>query len=514
MNRRSWVAALLVFAAAPLAHAEVKLPHILGSHMVLQRDRQDALWGTAGANEKLTVALDGQKIAARADDKGDWKVELPATAAGGPHTITITDSAGRVTTLSDVLFGEVWVCSGQSNMEFALHHAATAARDIPKAEDAQLRLYHVPRNTSGTPLSDLAQPASWAACTPKDVPSFTAVGYYFGKELRAKLGVPVGLIESSWGGTPADAWTSRPALERVPAMKPTLERTDQWLSKYGQFEESYNKKLAAWKEAASKARAEHKPAPRRPAAPRNPHTDPHVPANLYNAMIAPLVRMPIRGAIWYQGESNVNRAAQYYTLFPAMIEDWRAAWHEPDMPFYFVQIAPYHYNGSPAYAELCDAQTHTMLTLPHTGMAVINDVGNVKNIHPTDKVTPGHRLAVWALAKTYGKDVVYSGPIYKSQQIEGDRIRIAFDHTDGGLKSRDGKPLSWFTIAGADHKFVPATAEVDGNTVVVHAEGVKSPVAVRFSWSPIGEPNLENGAGFPASLFRTDDLPLTTAGKG
>ena len=284
---------------------------------------------------------------------------------------------------------------------------------------------------------------------------FSAAGYYFGRDLHKELKVPVGLVFTSWGGTPAEHWTSKPALEAEPSLKGMAGKGEN--------------------------------------------------STLYNAMIAPLVPFAVRGAIWYQGEANVGRGKQYEVLLPAMIRDWRTAWAEGDFPFGVVQIAPYTYGGDGvAEAELWEAQLKTAQNVPNTGIALTMDIGELKDIHPKNKQDVGHRLALWALAKVYDRPVVYSGPIFKSMTVEGDRIRIAFDHAGGGLVSSDGKPLSEFTIAGADKKFQPAAAEIDGATVVVHSDTVPNPVAVRFAFHGTAQPNLANKEGLPAAPFRTD----------
>jgi sialate O-acetylesterase len=351
-------------------------------------------------------------------------------------------------------------------MELPMAQTDRAKEDIAAADNPQLRLFTVSRTRADQPADECK--GRWSLCTPPAVTSFSATAYFFGADVQRALGVPVGLVHTSWGGTPAEAWTPRPVLES----RPTLKQ----LAQGG--------------------------------------------AQLYNGMIAPLTRMAVAGAIWYQGEANVGRAIQYRTLFPTMIGAWREAWHREALPFYFVQIAPYRYhieNGR-ACAQLWEAQLETMKTLPHTGMAVINDSKSVGDIHPRNKRIAGERLARWALAKTYGKtDVVYSGPIFKSAQpevqVDADKIRIAFDSIGAGLASRDGKPLTYFTIAGADQNFVPATAVIEGDNVLVHSDRITKPVAVRFAWHEDAEPNLINKEGLPASPFRTDDWNLTSEAK-
>jgi sialate O-acetylesterase len=360
-------------------------------------------------------------------------------------------------------------------------------------------------------------------CAPDTVSSFSAVGYFFGRDLHKQLnGAAVGLLGSNWGGTPAESWASRAKLEADASLKPLLERWDTQVTTFDpeKAQEAYVKAKAAWQVQADAAKAEGKPQPRPPQAPVHPRQNPHRPANLYNGMIAPLLPLTVKGSIWYQGESNVSRAQQYKTIFPAMIRNWREDFHNPEMPFYFVQIAPYKYNKTnptadiTPCAELWEAQFETLKTVPNTGMAVTMDIGNVDNIHPTNKQDVGHRLALWALAKTYGKKDIgeYSGPLYKSAKVEGDKIRISFDHGKG-LKAKDGAELSFFTIAGEDKVFSEAKAKIEGDTLVVSSASVPKPVAVRFAWREDALPNLVNGANLPASPFRTDQFPMVTEGK-
>jgi sialate O-acetylesterase len=506
----AWVSVCVLLAAAS-ASADVRLPSVIGDHMVLQQGTSAPIWGWAEPGETVTVTLGPCKASATACDRGKWMVNLDAMESGGPHRMTVRGK--NTITLEDVLVGEVWVCSGQSNMQWPVSASTNAEEEIAAADYPRLRLFTVARKTADAPRDDCE--GSWAACTPETVPGFSAVAYFFGRYLHKELDVPVGLVNTSWGGTPAEAWTSLDAQQGVPELEPTLARWNQQISQYDPqaAQQRYEKALEAWKQAADKAKPEGKPAPRRPRAPSNPADSPHRPASLYNGMIAPLIPFAIRGAIWYQGESNASRAEQYLTLFPAMIRNWRDKWGQGDFPFLFVQLAPYRYgNADPRNcAELREAQRLTLETVPNTGMAVTTDIGNVQDIHPKNKQDVGRRLALWALAKTYGQDLVYSGPLYESMSVEGDKIRVRFTHTGGGLVAKGG-PLTHFTIAGKDGEFVPATATIEGETVVVHSDQVSDPVAVRFGWRDDAEPHLFNEAGLPASPFRTDEFAMVTAG--
>ncbi len=449
--------------ALTVSSGQVSVPHVIGSHMVLQRDIPITIWGWAGRGDAVTVELAGNKTVTAADASGEWKVKLPKMKAGGPHKMII--SGKNTITLTDILVGEVWVCSGQSNMQWGVNGSNNAGAEIAGAKFPKIRLFTVPNVMKPEPQLDCN--GRWTTCSPRTVAGFSAVGYFYGRELHKKLGVPVGLINTSWGGSVAEAWTSKKTLASDPDFAQILARSRGNL----------------WNGTG-----------------------------MFNAMINPLIPFGIRGAIWYQGESNVSRAFQYRKLFPAMIRDWRTHWGQGDFPFYFVQLAPFNYGGfNTACAELWEAQAMT-LSLANTGMAVTTDIGHTGNIHPTNKQDVGKRLALWAFAKTYGvKDITYSGPLYKSMKVEGGAIRLKFDH-DAGLASRDGQPLSWFTIAGADRKFYTAVATVDGNTLLVSGDDVPKPVAVRFAWSGVAQPSFVNKAGLPASPFRTDDWPATTAG--
>ena len=476
-----FAATALLLLPAGLVRADVRLPKIFGDHMVLQQKADAAVWGWADAGEEVTVSLGEAKATAKAGADGKWQVKLATPAAGGPHELVVKGK--NEIRLADVLVGEVWIASGQSNMEWSVAQSANPAEEIKNANYPQIRMIKVGRNPSDKPLEDFEfvpngnEKSGWAICTPETAPSFSAVGYFFARKLSTELGVPVGIVSSNWGGTIAEAWTSHETLAADPEwFGPILERGKQF-------------------------------------KPGNPNQ----PSVLYNSMIKPLVPLAIRGAIWYQGESNVGRAEQYAKLFPAMIADWRKSFGQGDFPFLFVQLAPYKYDKAKSTGqlpELWEAQLKTLTASPNTGMCVTTDIATVNDIHPPNKQDVGLRLALWALATTYGKsDIAYSGPLYDSMAVEGNKIRIKFKHAAGGLAAHGDKPLSHFTIAGDDEKFVPATAEIDGETLVVSSPDVPKPVAVRFAWDDWAEPNLFNKAGLPASPFRTDTFPMVTAGK-
>lgn len=438
MKRRLLAAASLVLALAAVVRADVSLPAVFGSHMVLQQEKPVAVWGWAAPGEEVTVALDGQSATATADSAGAWKVQLPALKADGKVRKMVVQGKNKIE-FEDILVGEVWLGSGQSNMEWSVAGSQKAKEAIAAADQPQIRLFNVPKVQTKEPAKDVK--AQWAVCTPQTVPNFSGVLYFFGLRVQKELKVPVGLMNISWGGSPIEAWI-----------------------------------------AGEKASG-----------------------GMYNGMIAPVKPFAIRGALWYQGESNVGNGLAYAGKMKDLIEGWRKLWGY-EFPFYFVQIAPFAGYGPGMLPPLWEAQVES-LKLPNTGMAVVTDlVDNIKDIHPQNKIDVGDRLAFWALAKDYGKkDVVYSGPLFKCMKIDGSKARLSFAHVGGGLKSRDGKPLTEFEAAGADGKFVPAEAAIDGETVVVEAKGLSEPKQVRFGWSNTANPNLINAAGLPASPFQSKD---------
>ena len=485
-------AAVLVGTGAA-ARAEVKLNSLFADGAVLQQGRPAPVWGTANDGERVTVKIQDQTVATTAKD-GRWLVRLKPLKVGGPFVMTVTGE--NTITISNLLVGEVWVCSGQSNMAFPLSRSANAAEAIAAAGDPQLRLFTVPRAAADAPAINTA--GSWRESTPATAASFSAVGWFFGRELRQTLKVPVGLINSSVGGTPAEAWTARAALESDPELREILEQYAQQVKNYDPAAAAARREqaLAKHKQAVARAKVEGK---QPPAAPRAA-TDPRGkrPSGLYNGMIAPLQPYAIAGAIWYQGEGNAGRAAQYQKLFPAMIQSWRQAWGQGDFPFLFVQIAP-HQRMTP---EIREAQLLTWQKVPRTGMAVITDIGDETDIHPTKKEPVGARLALAARAIAYGEKIEYSGPVYASLKVDGNRAIVSFTHIGRGLMAKEGE-LKGFTIAGADGNFVAAKATIEGDTVVVSSPSVEKPVAVRYGWSSTPDVNLFNQEGLPATPFRT-----------
>lgn len=650
---------LLLFIFVQPALATVSVPSLISDNMVLQAGKKVRIWGWASPQESITVELAKEKASVVADSKGNWQAFVGPLKSGGPFVLTI--KASNTLTIQNVLVGEVWVCSGQSNMEWPLVNTTGATETIAQANFPEIRLFTVPKKTSGTPLDNIE--GRWVVATPEQVGQFSAVAYYFGRELNQKLKIPVGLIHTSWGGTPAEAWTSREALA-TPELQPILDRYDLSFKDMPERKKAFEEQLAAWvkenlytdegnkgeglgyadpktstadwlqmnlpqffetaglkidgatwvrKEVELPASWAGKPlvlnlgaiddydttyfngqkvggigmetpnsytihrryqipaelvkAGRNVIAvrvfdsageggfgtgemllapswadiapvslrgswsykvesgltPKDPNwgsrpeapgpTNQNSPTVLYNAMLAPLFPYAVRGAIWYQGESNSSRAYQYRTLFPTMIRNWRTSWADNDFPFYFVQLANWQpikpEPGESEWAELREAQTLT-LREPKTGMAVTIDIGETNDIHPRNKLDVGHRLAVWALANTYNQKLEFSGPLFKSFSVKGNEIRLKFDHAKSGLKTSDGGPVKGFAIAGEDKRFVWAEARIEGDEIVVSSKDVAKPVAVRYAWADNPVTNLYNKVGLPASPFRTDDWPGVT----
>ena len=494
------VVCAIVMLAVPEVRAEIKLPHVISDHMVLQRDMALPIWGWAEPGEAVTVKLGKQTVQAKADAKGKWMVKLAAMPAGGPLEMTVAGT--NTITVKDILVGEVWVGSGQSNMAMSVAGCTDAKKDIAAAKFPNIRLFTCPRRPSGQPESDIN--AAWRVCSPGTVAYFSAAAYFFGREIHKELKVPVGLVNTSWGGTRIEPWTPIEGFEAVPKLASHVKRVKDANATYRKMLTERLGDMRAWVEDAAKALETGERIPNMPNVKHSLNSHGRE-TGLYNGMVAPLVPFAIRGALWYQGEANRYDGMHYFEKMKGLIAGWRKVWGQGDFPFLFVQLAPYRYGGDPAALARCwEGQTAT-LSVPNTGMAVTNDITTLGNIHPPNKQDVGKRLALWALAKTYGKDgLVYSGPLYKSSKVEGNKIRISFDHVGSGLASRDGKPLNWFQIAGADKKFVDAQAKIDGATVLVWSDQVAKPAAVRLGWNQEAEPNLMNKEKLPASSFRTD----------
>ena len=494
----AWTA-LVLFTTQ--ARAEVKLPALFSDHMVLQADRPLAVWGWAAAGEKVQAAIAKQKQSTTAAADGKWQLKLAPLAAGGPHTLTV-QGKNRIV-IQDVLIGEVWLGSGQSNMAMTVNRAANFEQEQAAARLPQIRMFTVDRNPQPSPQAECK--GKWVLCAPDSVGPFSATAYFFGRQLHQDLKTPVGLINSSYGGTDIAAWTSLEVQTPVPQLQ---EQIAEWKKREATFDMAkakadHEKRMAAWKEAAKTARAKGKPAPRQPRAPIQPLVDQNRPTNLFNGMIAPLIPYTIRGAIWYQGEHNSStpeKATLYGVQLPLLIADWRARWG-CDFPFAWVQLP--NFNRPGGTWELIRESMLKSLSVKDSGMAITIDIGDPKDIHPKNKQDVGKRLAMWAEATVYGKNVACSGPLPAGHVVRGNEVVVTFKHADGGLAAKGGA-LRGFVIAGADKKWLPAQARIEGQTVVVSHPEVKQPTAVRYAWCDNPECNLYNAAGLPATPFRTD----------
>ena len=506
---------LVVFFLVPSSiRSEIKLPSVIGSHMVLQQKQPIVLWGLAEPGETITITFRGQTAETQTDEVGHWKLILKAiTAESTPASLTISGSRSPSLTLVDVLVGEVWLCSGQSNMEWRMDRTHSPGPEILRAQHPRIRLFQIPRKATAEPQFDVE--AAWEACAPETVRDFSAVAYYFGWELHQLLDVPIGLIESAWGGTRIEPWTPIVGFESVKDLQPLIGDIRQTAKDY---QEQVRLSLDTWKKwviSSEKALASNKTPPIAPDPPQHPLAQAQQPTALYNGMIHPVVPFAIQGFIWYQGEANLDDGPQYRSKMEALIQGWRKVWENSALSFLFVQLAPfnYAYDGLETEGDVPDfyrlpliwEAQKDILTLQHTGMAVVTDITDLYDIHPRNKKEVGKRLSLWALSQKYGQQsLVFSGPLYSSMDKRDDRIRLYFDHVGSGLMSLDGNQLSWFEIAGEDHIFYKAKAEIQGNTVEVWSPVVDSPVAVRMGWHQLAVPNLGNREGLPASPFRTD----------
>jgi len=515
MTRRFLLSLAVAGAFAPLAEAKLKLPALVSDHMVLQPETRANVWGWAEPGEKVTVKFADQTVSTQAGADGKWSARLVELKAGTTGDLTITGEDEKV--VKDVIVGEVWVASGQSNMEWIVANAKDAAQEQAAANFPQIRMFTVQKAAEAAAKDDCI--GQWQVCAPETVGRFSAVGYFFARELHQKMKVPVGVIHTSWGGTPAEFWTPSTVLEREPKFQRYFNRWKSEKEKYPEAKKAYDEAYAKWEQASADAKAAGQPIPPTPRMPRGGNAF-GAPGCLWNGMIEPVLPYTIQGAIWYQGEANGGSAEDaelYRVLFPTMILSWRRAWaqgglegsDQPDFPFLFVQLANYRTRYpdpvDSSWARLRESQLET-LELPRTGMAVAIDVGEAGDIHPKNKQEVGRRLALSALAQVYFQDAEYSGPIISSWQDEDGKIRLSFRNADG-LKAADGGKIKGFAIAGEDRKFVWADVVIDGDHVLISSPQVPKPEAVRYGWQDNPEVNLVNEAGLPASPFRTDDWP-------
>jgi sialate O-acetylesterase len=501
--------------ASPL-HAELKLPAIIGDHMVLQRNISNPVWGWDKPGTQVKVSFAGQSKSAEAGPDGKWIVKLdPMSANDKPQALTIVGTDQKE--IQDVLVGEVWMCSGQSNMGFTL--AGDWIGDLEAAASTlpNLRLIKVPQVGTQELQNDFK--GQWRASTAETARNFSAVGFYFGRYLHLILGVPVGLIDNAWGGSAAEAWVRRESLEQDPRFKPLMERTvkQETELKSEQAKADYEKKLAQWKDDFEKAKADQKPAPRQPASPFQWLTGNARPGNIFCGVVYPTLGYGIKGVIWYQGESNAGRAWEYGDLFPFMIEQWRKEWNQGDFPFYWVQLADFMAEkpepGESNWAELRESQTKTM-KLPNTGQAVIIDLGEGKDIHPKNKHDVAARLVRWALVKDYGLKFPYRSPEFQRMEITGNKALLTFDCFGSALRPFDVDQAIGFAVCGEDKVWHWAKGVVKGKEQVeVWSDNVANPLAVRYAWADNPVCNLFSSDGLPVTPFRTDDFEMTTKPK-
>ena len=493
-------AALLTVATA---FADITLAPLFRDGAVLQRDQPLTIWGRAAAAEKVEIKFRNQTASVITGADGKWRLTLrPEKASSVPSELVAT-GANRVV-VRELLVGDVWLCSGQSNMAFLVRNADNADREMATADFPLIRQFKVPSVIADRPADDVA--GSWATCTPANVGNFSAVAYFFARDLHQKLGVPIGIINSSWGGTQIEGWISEPALRADPAAKEIFARWEQRLAEYPEKMTAHAAAVTKWEAeqaAGNAAKGKKRAAPAKPEGPGSRWT----PGGMYNAMIAPLVPYGLRGALWYQGEANGARHAEYASLFTAMIKQWRADFGQT-LPFYFVQLANFERNAGnrgDEWAFQREAQARA-LALPDTGMVVAIDIGDPKDIHPKNKQEVGRRLALHARRQIFGEKIETDGPMFQEAKADGTAMRVSFTHAEGlqlQPAKTDGRVS--FEIAGADRKFVPADARVDGTSLVVSSPRVRAPVAVRYAWRNSPDARLFNGAGLPAAPFRSDD---------
>jgi sialate O-acetylesterase len=490
--------------------ADIKLPAVIGNHMVLQRNQPIPVWGWAEPGEHVVVRFAGTSCKTTADRAGRWRVTMAKLeAASEPRSMYIEGSGGCRIELTDILVGEVWFCTGPSNIFWPVRKCDNADEEIRRAKYPHIRFFNVERKTAGEPQNDCV--GHWFICSSHTVGDVSGIGYFFSRRIHQALDVPIGLLQSYWGGSRIEAWTSRDALEAEPAVKPIL---DWWQEEFRRFDPAeaqtrHKKQMDAWRKAAAQAKSNDLPPPKRPAAPEDPRVSRHRPACLFNGMVAPLIPYSIRGVICYQGLGNLFWADYSAVLLETMVRDWRTRWAQGDFPVGLVQPAPYDCSTWPqsvpdAYSVQREAQLIIRKKVSNIGIAPTMDIDAVDVLHFTNKQVVARRLASWALATVYGFNLPYAGPVYDSMTIEGRSVRIQFRNTGSGLTTSDGCPPRHFKIAGPKGEYYPAEARIDGATVVLQSEHVTTPTTVRFAFEDTAVVNLTNRDGFPASLFRTD----------
>jgi sialate O-acetylesterase len=518
MRTRTLAFTATLVALAFTARADLKLPAIIGDNMVLQQKQANPIWGWDTPGTEVTVTFAGQTKTAKADDKGKWTVKLdPLPANATPAVMAIKGSTSRE--LKNILVGEVWICSGQSNMQWSVNASWDADLETATAKYPNLRLISVPQVGTQEPQQDFK--GQWVECSPQTVGAFSAVGFFYGRVLHKVLDVPVGLINNAWGGSAAEAWVRRDVLEKDARFKGLM---DGWVQREKDLtsekaKADYEAKQADWKARADAAKQAGKPfTERAPQSPQSVLGGNSRPGNIYNGVLLPTIGYGIKGAIWYQGESNAGRAYEYGYLFPLMIQHWRSEWQQGDFPFYWVQLADFMAEkaepGDSNWAELRESQTRTLSAINNGGQAVIIDLGEANDIHPKNKRDVAERLARWALAKDYGMKIPYRSPEYKSVEIQGNKAVVTIDTFGSNLRTVDVSEVHGFAICGEDKKWHWAAAKLlPGNKVEVSAPAVAKPVAVRYAWADNPVCNLFSTDGLPVTPFRTDDFPMITQPK-
>ncbi|HPF37949.1 MAG TPA: sialate O-acetylesterase [Phycisphaerae bacterium] len=494
---------------------DLRTPSIISDHMVLQQGAPTTLWGWAAPNATVEVRFDDHRVSAQANADGAWRATLPPLPTNAtPATLTISSGDEEIL-VNDVLVGEVWLCSGQSNMEWRVRDSDNGEEEVRSADWPLIRHIAAPRRTASTPESDID--AHWEVCTPEKAGDFTAVGYFFGRRLHTELKAPIGLVHCSWGGTRIEPWTPLEGFEQVPELRAIYETIDTkrpGSQRYQKTADAYLQEASDWLKAARQSVDQGDAIAEPPGFPDQlrPYSRPHEPTTLYNGMMSPFVPYTIRGAIWYQGEANHDEGMAYLTKTQALLRGWRSLWERPELPFYFVQIAPYPYGQENPHIlpEFWEAQAAIEKQIKHTGMVVISDIGALNDIHPRNKQDVGTRLANLALHRTYGHDdIIDSGPRFESFRVEGDKLLVTFDHVGKGLRARDHGPLTCFEISGGSAPWTAANAEIAGpDTIALSAPGVQTPTAVRFAWDKLATPNLVNSANLPTAPFRAGTPPV------
>lgn len=495
---------LLAFLVATALRADVTLAPLFQDHAVLQRDEVIHVWGKADPGEPVAVILGNEVAQTSAGLDGQWSTHLRARPASTTPT-TLTVRGNNVITLSDILIGDVWLCGGQSNMEWPLRNVNNAPAEIAAADYPLIRHIRIERRIARDPIDEAK--GTWTVCTPETAPHFTAVGYFFARQLQMSTGVPVGLINSNWGGTPIESWLPGSAMADLDVQVASASHQAKSYNGIAQNFQRHREALAKWnRDKAAAEAADRDFTTRAPSPPWTPGAE-NTAITLYNGMIAPLVPYTLGGVIWYQGEANADQPDTYHTLFPALIESWRTAWEQPELPFYWVQLANWGGGDSASvdWAYLREAQTAT-LALPHTGQAVIIDIGNEADIHPRNKQDVGDRLARLARKRIHGEAIEDSGPQPAAVTLHGATVRVRFDHA-AGLHTTDGAAPLAFEVAGSDGVFRAASAKLNGDTVELTAAGVPAPLFVRYGWHRHMPVNLANGDALPAEPFRTDSFP-------